>query len=198
MVMTGVNNSYLQIKFFAFFSRDAGFLVTHRGRAYHEAMDYTPRAETVRLLAFAAYLPVVAVLLLARPKYRDVRLIRFHAYQAIGLVIWLVLMLLLGSILSTLFGSLPGLGLWINMGVGLLFMLTLIGCTGLAIYGAAMAYQGNYTSVPILTDWVWTQVNGSGRPVAPKKRPARRKRRPAPPEDTVQESRVPPPTDWLS
>ena len=196
--MTGVNNSYLQIKFFGFFSQGAGFLVTAPGRPYHEIMDYTPRAETVRLLAMAAYLPLVSVVLLARAKYRDVRLIRFHAYQAIGLMIWLVLMLLLGSILSTLFGSLPGVGLWINMGVGLLFMGTLVGVTGLGVYGAAMAYQGNYTSVPILTDWVWAQVNGSGRPAPAKKRPVRRKKRPAPPEDGVQESRVPPPTDWLS
>lgn len=167
-------------------------------------MDYTPRAESVRHLAMAAYLPFVAVFLLARAQTRDIRLIRFHAYQAIGLMLWLVLMLFLGSILSTLFGGLPGVGLAINMTVGLLFFVTLIGCTGIAVYGAAMAYQGNYTGVPILTDWVWIQVNGSGRaqPAAPKKRPAKRKRRPTP-EEQIQEAIVPPPpppppTDWLS
>jgi uncharacterized membrane protein len=167
-------------------------------------MDYTPRAETVRQLAMAAYLPFVAFWLLARPKTRDIRLIRFHAYQAIGLMIWMLLMLLLGSILSTLFGGLPGVGLLINMAVGLLFVLALIGCTAVAVYGAVMAYQGNYTGVPILTDWVWIQVNGSGRPVAPpKKRPAKRRRRPTP-EEQIEEAIIPPPppppppTDWLS
>lgn len=164
-------------------------------------MDYTPRAETVRQLAMAAYLPLVAPFLLLQAKYRDVRLIRFHAYQAIGLFVWMLLMLLLGSMLATLFGGLPGVGLMINMAVGLLFMVTLIGCTGVAVYCAAMAYQGNYTQIPVLTDWVWIQVNGSGRPVAPKKKPARKRRRPRP-EDEMQEIVIPPPPpppedDWL-
>ena len=165
-------------------------------------MDYTPRAETVRQLAMAAYLPLVAVFLLISAKHRDVRLIRFHAYQAIGLFFWMLLMLLLGSILSTLFGSLPGVGLMINMAVGVLFILSLVGCTAVAVYCAAMAYQGNYTQVPVLTDWVWIQVNGSGRPTPPKKKPTRKRKRPRP-EDELHEIVIPPPApppptdDWL-
>jgi hypothetical protein len=202
--MTRVNNPYLQVKLFGFSRQDAVFLVMGLIGGYHEGMDYTPRAESVRHLAMAAYLPFVAVFLLARAKTRDIRLIRFHAYQAIGLMIWLVLMLFLGSILSTLFGGLPGVGLTINLAVGVLFLVSLIGCTGVAVYGAVMAYQGNYTGVPVLTDWVWIQVNGSGRPVPPaKKKPARRKRRPTT-DDQIAEAIVPPPppppppTDWLS
>lgn len=163
-------------------------------------MDYTPRAETVRQLAMIAYLPIVAPCLLLQAKYRDVRLIRFHAYQAIGLFVWLLLMLLLGSILSTLFGSLPGVGLMINMAVGLLYMVTLLGCTGVAVYGAAMAYQGNYTQLPVLTDWVWSQVNGSGRALAAPKKKSTRRRRRVQGEDEAQEVVVPPPPpgdDWL-
>lgn len=170
-------------------------------------MDYTPRAESVRLTAMAAYLPLVAFFLLASPKHRDVRLIRFHAYQSIGVLAWMALMLLAGSVISTLFGGLPGLGLLINMGVGLIYMLALIGGASVGTYGAVMAYQGNYTSIPVLTDWVWIQVNGSGRPQQPvpgKKRPVKRKRRPRP-EDDGAEAIVPPlpppppsaPDDWL-
>lgn len=162
-------------------------------------MDYTPRAETVRQLAMAAYLPLVQVFLLINPKYRDVRLIRFHAYQAIGLFVWMLLMLLLGSMLATLFGGLPGVGLMINMGVGLLFVATLVGCTGVAVYCAAMAYQGNYTQVPVLTDWVWIQVNGHGRPSLPAKKKGPRKRKRPRPDDELQEIIIPPPPtdDWL-
>jgi uncharacterized membrane protein len=168
---------------------------------YHVAMDYTPRAETVRMLAVAAYLPLVAFFLLAQPKHREVRLIRFHAYQAIGIFIWMILMLLLGSILSTLFGGLPGVGLLINMGVGMLFVTALVGGTGIGLYGAVMAYQGNYTGVPILTDWVWIQVNGSGRAAPPTKKKAVRKRPRPRPDDQIAETIVPPPPpptdDWL-
>lgn len=144
-------------------------------------MDYVPRQETIRLLAAAAYLPTVPLFLLANRRYRDVRLIRFHAFQAIGLILMLVLLLLAGSIVSTLLGSLPGLGELINMAVGLGFVIALLGSAGVAFYGAAMAVQGNYTRIPILTDWVWAQVNGSGRPAPPRKRRVRR--RPRPEED---------------
>lgn len=151
-------------------------------RSYNDRMDYIPRQETIRLLAAAAYLPAVPVFLLANRRYRDVRLIRFHSFQAIGIVIILVLMLLLGSILSTLLGSLPGLGDLINLAVGLLFVATLMGAAGVAFYGAAMAAQGNYTRVPVLTDWVWAQVNGSGR-AQPPPRKKRARKRPRPQEE---------------
>jgi uncharacterized membrane protein len=158
-----------------------------------DAMDYTPRAETIRLLAMASYLPIVPFVLLAQRRYRDIRLIRFHAYQAIGLLIWLGLTLLGGSIVSTLFGALPALGILINLGVGVLFTLGLLGSTVLGFYGAYQAYQGNYTSIPILTDWVWIQVNGSGRAQPPKRR---RRKRPRPeaawePEDAPEEEEAP-------
>jgi uncharacterized membrane protein len=166
-------------------------------------MDYTPRAETVRQLAMAAYLPLVPFFLLGRPATREIRLIRFHSYQAIGLFVIVVLLLLLGSVVSRLFGGLPGVGLLLNMAVGALFMAALIGGTAIAVYGAVMAYRGNYTSIPVLTDWVWIQVNGSGRAAPPKKKaPTKRRRRPSS-EEQVQEAIVPPPpppppTDWLS
>ena len=150
--------------------------------AYNDGMDYNPRAESVRLLAMAAYVPPVAFGLLLSKRHRDIRLIRFHAYQAIGLILALVLALVLGSLVASLFGSLPAIGLLIDMAVGLAIAVALIAATAVAFYGAAMAYQGNYTSVPLLTDWVWLQVNGSGRAKPPAKR--KRKRRPRPPAPT--------------
>lgn len=153
--------------------------------AYNSGMDYVPRQETIRLLAAASYLPAVPLFLLLNRRYRDVRLIRFHAFQAIGLILLLVLLLIAGSIVSTLLGSLPGLGELINMLVGLGFMIVLLGSAGVAFYGAAQAAQGNYTRIPILTDWVWAQVNGSGRPQPPRKKRARK--RPRPEEESWEE-----------
>lgn len=151
-----------------------------------EPMDPIPRSESIRLWAAAAYLPAVAFFLLGNRRYRDIRLIRFHAYQAIGLGLWLVLVLLLGSLLSTLLSGLPGVDLLINLVVGLLFVIALISGPGLAFYAAYMAFQGNYTSVPLLNDWVWAQVNGSGRAIVRKRKPKRRRlsERPAPEEET--------------
>lgn len=146
-------------------------------------MDYRPRAEAVRLTAAAAYLPLVAIVLLLQRKHRDVRLVRFHAYQALGLAGVLFACMLVGSIASTLLGDLPALGFVINLIVGVFFMLLLIGFTALTFYAAAMAYQGNYTSFPVLTDWVWSQVNGVRPPAEeqaeppPPTEPRRRRRR---------------------
>ncbi len=151
-------------------------------------MDYRPRAEGVRLSAAAAYLPFVAIALLLQRKHRDVRLVRFHAYQALGLTGTLFACMLVGSIASTLLGELPGLGFLINLIVGVFFMLLLIGFTAVTFYAAVMAYQGNYTSFPVLTEWVWARVNGP-QPAddlvlpEPPPEPRRRRRRRAPEDD---------------
>lgn len=151
-------------------------------------MDYRPRAEGVRLTAAAAYLPFVALVLLLQRKHRDVRLIRFHAYQALGLAGALFALMLVGSITSTLLGELPGLGFMINLIVGVFFLLLLVGFTAVTFYAAVMAYQGNYTSFPVITDWVWSQVNAAEPPAeieipAPPPDPRRRRRRRAPEDD---------------
>jgi hypothetical protein len=157
-------------------------------------MDYTPRAETIRQLAAAAYLPFVALVLLAQRRYREVRLVRFHSYQAIGIAIALLLTLLAGSLVSTLFGNLPGLGFLINMGVGLVILGGMVLAIALAFYGAVMAYQGNYTSVPILTEWVWLQVNGNGRKTEP---PRKKRRRRVREEDEIDWDELPIPPQAL-
>lgn len=148
-------------------------------------MDYRPRAEGVRLTAAAAYLPFVAIVLLLLRRHRDVRLVRFHAYQALGLAGALFACMLVGSIASSLLGTLPGLGFLINLLVGVFFVVLLVGFTALTFYAAIMAYQGNYTSIPLLTDWVWLQVNGPKGPEALEEpgEPRRRRRRRAPGTD---------------
>jgi uncharacterized membrane protein len=186
----GSNRGYIKIKVsgpFPACARPA--LSSSPDATYNEPMDYTPRAETIRQLAAAAYLPFVAIGLLAGRRYRDLRLIRFHAYQAIGLSVFLVLVLLFGSIASTLFGGLPGIGFLINLAVGFVIMLGLTLATAISFYGAVFAYQGNYTNVPLITEWVWQQVNGSGQRVAADA-PKRRRRRPRP-EDEIDWDELP-------
>jgi uncharacterized membrane protein len=187
----GSNRGYIQIKVSGRYPAYARPALSLRPDAtYNGAMDYTPRAETIRQLAAAAYLPFVAVGLLAARRFREVRLIRFHAYQAIGLAIFLVLVLLFGSITSTLFGGLPGVGFLINLAVGLIIMLALLMAIAIGFYGAVLAYQGNYSSVPILTDWVWQQVNGSGQRPGSQEAPKRRRRKPRP-EDEIDWDELP-------
>lgn len=140
-------------------------------------LDRTLRAETVRLWAMAAYLPGVALGLLVARRTREIRLIRFHAFQALGLMALGLLLLLSGSAVATIFGAVPGLELVFNFGVGLGFLLLFPLGFALALHGALAAYAGRYTRLPWLTDWVWLQVNG--RP-APRRRRARRSE---PPED---------------
>lgn len=136
-------------------------------------MDYTPRAETVRQLAAAAYLPFVAIFLLSSRRYREVRLIRFHCYQAIGIAVTLLLVLLCASIAASLFGNLPALGLLINVCVGVVILGAMLAGVAITFYGSIQAYQGSYTSVPLITDWVWLRVNGEAPP--PRKRRRRRR-----------------------
>ena len=150
-------------------------------------MDYRPRAEGVRLTAAAAYLPFVPIVLLLQRKHRDVRLVRFHAYQALGLAGALFGAMMVCTIASILLGAVPALGFLINLIVGLSFVVLLLGYAGVAFYGAYMAFQGNYTSIPVLTDWVWARVNGE-QPVEAAIEEAiepgrRRRRRRAPPGD---------------
>jgi len=139
-------------------------------------MDARPRSEATRLAAAAAYLPLVAFGLLARRSLREDQLVRFHAYQAIALMGVLIAGLVGASILSTF---ISGFGLLLDLAIGLAFIAVLLVPTGVAFYGSVMAYQGQFTGVPILTDWVWARVNGKV-PDPPPERPKRRRRRPDP------------------
>lgn len=136
-------------------------------------LDRQPRSESVRLKAVFAYVPLVAPFLLFTRTGRDVRLVRFHAVQALGLAAMLVLGLLAASACSLVLGMVGWMGLWLNVLMGLLIIVLLLGVTGLTFHGAWAAYQGTYTRVPWLTPWVWQRVNW----LAPSAVPPRRRRR---------------------
>ena len=157
-------------------------------------MDYSPRAEGVRLAATAAYLPFVALGLLFG-RYRGVRLVRFHAYQAIGLAGALVALFIFGIAASAIGGNLPGIGLLLNVLVGMYFAALFMGGFAVACYAAVMAYQGNYTHLPILTEWVWGRVNAGEEPPAELDlggEPRRRRRRRPGEGEPAAEERLPP------
>lgn len=138
-------------------------------------MDARPRSEATRLAAAAAYLPFVAFGLLARRNLREDRLVRFHAYQAIAVLGILVAGLAVGSILSTF---VSGYGLLLDLLIGLFFIGVMLIPTAIAFYGAVMAYQGQFTGVPILTDWVLARVDGREVPeIGTPERPRKRRRR---------------------
>jgi uncharacterized membrane protein len=135
-------------------------------------MDQTPRAERFRLVAMASYLPFIALIWLAQKQFMDVRLIRFHTYQAIALWIWFVAILIIGSVCSALFGGVPEIGFWINVLVGVLFLIALPGLFAMGGYASVMAFMGNTTQLPVLSEWAWLRVEGKAKP-----RPVGRKKR---------------------
>lgn len=116
-------------------------------------MDRRPRAEGVRLMAAAAHLPGIALVLLLWPKWRSVRLVRYHATLALGLQGLCLGLLLAGSLLTSLLGNLPGLGLGFSLMMGLLNVVALMGWTVLAALGAYGGYQGQRTVLPLLSAW---------------------------------------------
>jgi hypothetical protein len=138
-----------------------------------DGRDRRPRAEGVRLWAAAAYVPGVAPCLLLARRHREVRLVAFHAYMALGLQGGAALLLVTGSLISAVLGPLPLVGLALNLAVGLAFVGVLCGGVALAGLGAWAAYEGTYTRVPLLADWAWRRVNRAGQPP----RPGRRRRR---------------------
>lgn len=140
--------------------------------AEESGLDRRPRAEGVRLLAAACYLPGVAPILLAQRRHREIRLLHFHACAAIGLQGLTLLGVTAAVAVSALLGELPGADLGLNMLVGLgIVLLLCMGCW-LSFAGAWAGYAGTYTRVPLLADWAWQRVN-HGAPA----RPTRRRRR---------------------
>jgi predicted membrane metal-binding protein len=119
---------------------------------------------------------VAPALLIAR-RQREIRLVAFHAYMALGLQGAAVLLLVIASTLSAVLGSVPGLGLPLNLAVGLLILLVLCCGVALAGHGAWAAFAGTYTRVPVLADWAWRRVNHGD---APPRAARRRRRRPEP------------------
>jgi hypothetical protein len=137
-------------------------------------MDHRPRAHSVRLLAFACYFPVVALFVLVARRFFDVRLLRFHAYQSLMCLTLVTGLLILGGLFSSLTLWMPAGAFWLDLLIGMVYIALLCGYTGLAGHAAWVAYQGQYTRYPLLTDWVWRCVHPTARRLEPgRKRRAR-------------------------
>ncbi len=137
-------------------------------------MDHRPRAQGVRLLAFACYFPVVALFVLVARRFFDVRLLRFHAYQSLMCLTLVIGLLVLGGLFSSLTLWMPVAAFWLDLLIGMVYIALLCGYTGLAGHAAWVAYQGQYTRYPLLTDWVWRCVHPTARRLEPgRKRRAR-------------------------
>ncbi|MBM3270829.1 MAG: hypothetical protein FJZ01_24625 [Candidatus Sericytochromatia bacterium] len=104
-------------------------------------MSRRPVSTPVRALAAFSYLLPVAIVLLALPQYRQVRLIRVHAVASALLSVALLVLVLL-------FGSLRPSGLELAMVVGLLITLSLLGYFGAVTWCAIWAYNGRNPPVP--------------------------------------------------
>ncbi len=105
-------------------------------------MTRRPFSTPVRALAAFSYLAPVAIVLLAIPAYRQIRLIRVHALASLVLTVASVLVVVI-------FGSLtPGAALELALFVGLVISLAMMVYFGAAIWSAIWAYQGKNPPVP--------------------------------------------------
>ncbi|MNK62430.1 hypothetical protein D3C87_816100 [compost metagenome] len=131
-----------------------------------------PQAAPYRALASLCYLFPVAVAMLLLPQYRAVRLLRYHAVQSIALTALSTTFTLALSLVGTLLGPLPGVGITILLGTGLGMSGVIVVGLGLATYAAVLAYDGRLTRIPLLDRWVrrWE------RTLEPPEEKARRKR----------------------
>ena len=113
-----------------------------------------PQAAPYRTLASLCYLFPVAVALLLLPQFRAIRLLRYHAVQAIALAVLTALGAFALGLLGTLLGSLPWVGMTVLLGTGLGISAVMIAGWGLAVYAAVLAYDGRLTRIPVLDRWV--------------------------------------------
>lgn len=98
-----------------------------------------------RLLAALSYpIPVVAIVILLVQEMKDRPFQRYHAVQALAanVALWLV-MTVLGCILGVISAVIGGL---CGIGPGILWLVTL--------YWAYQAYQGQYSEIPWLTQFL--------------------------------------------
>ncbi len=108
-------------------------------------MSRRPVSTPVRALAAFAYLLPVAILLLALPQYRQVRLIRVHGLAS-------VLLSVLAAVLVLLCGSLRTEALELAIFVGLIITAVMVGYFGAVAWSAVWAYNGRNPPVPGIAD----------------------------------------------
>lgn len=104
-----------------------------------QSMDVTSDDKLWALLAYV-FTPLVPIIIMLMPDKKDRPFIRAHNVQAL---VWGLVNAVLGSILSTVlffcFG-LPWLVIW-----------------GIGVYWGFKAYQGQYVTIPVVTDFVKKQ-----------------------------------------
>jgi len=104
-----------------------------------QSMDVTSDDKLWALLAYV-FTPLVPIIIMLMPEKKDRPFLRAHNVQAL---VWGLVNAVLGSILSTVlffcFG-LPWLVIW-----------------GIGVYWGFKAYQGQYVTIPVVTDFVKKQ-----------------------------------------
>ncbi len=121
-----------------------------------------PRSEEARLMACLGYVPPVAIALLARTRWREIRLVRQHAEQALGLQsLWAIGSVMLAW-LGTWSGSWLGFG-WLAL-TGVAISAWLLAGVGIGIWASLEAHDGREAR---LRAWVVRQAGkrrGAGKP----------------------------------
>lgn len=112
-------------------------------------MQRRPLSDDIRWIAAASYFFPIGVILLLLPRFREIRLVRYHSIQGTCLFGVTVLTLGLFNVFTALVGSLLGLGFLMFSGliiIGLLlFSWFLMGIS------ATAAYNGKTNRLPLVS-----------------------------------------------
>lgn len=112
-------------------------------------MQRRPLSEDIRWVAAASYFFPIGVILLLLPRFREIRLVRYHSIQGTCLFGVTVLSLGLFNLFTALIGSLLGLGFL--MFSGLIIIGMLVFSWFLMGISATAAYTGKTNRLPLVT-----------------------------------------------
>jgi uncharacterized membrane protein len=107
-----------------------------------------PASDTSRLLAALGYpIWIVALIAVLIDPYKDEKFVKFHAIQALGFAVGVVVLWIAFTIVSIILTLIPYVGAIIS---SLLWFVLSIGALVVAIVWAIKAYNGEYAELPFV------------------------------------------------
>jgi uncharacterized membrane protein len=114
----------------------------------HGSQELTDDDRRKSLLCYLAPVPIAPIVLLSESGGTRV-FQRYHAIQSLGLgAVWLCLLAFLACVAEAMTSI---------TGIGGLYVLPVYGLPWVLLYFAIKAYQGEYTRIPLVTDFMIRQ-----------------------------------------
>jgi fatty acid desaturase len=112
-------------------------------------VDRRPRAQTVRLVSAFAYCPLMTFVIWGWPDFRRVKFIRVHVQNALRAQLMLVGAIVVGGVVSALANILGSLSFFVNLLIGLGYLLTFLLWILISGFQAFRAFQGDRPALDI-------------------------------------------------